>query len=172
MPDINDTSKVRPDFRYDINTTPFLPNYTISPIKAAALLPDPLPKLYKGYVNIGLGNYITPLAEVSITNERSKKGSIGLYARHFSTNGKIELDNGMKNFAGYMDNDVSLFGRKFFRKNILGGSLDYSQKIRHAYGYEPTIHDYLPSKKDIRIPYNNLGAKVSCLLYTSDAADE
>jgi len=171
LPDINDTSKVRPDFRYDINTTPFLPNYTISPIKAAALLPDPLPKLYKGYVNIGLGNYITPLAEVSITNERSKKGSIGLYARHFSTNGKIELDNGMKNFAGYMDNDVSLFGRKFFRKNILGGSLDYSQKIRHAYGYEPAIHDYLPSKKDIRIPYNNLGAKVSLSSSTLDSTE-
>jgi hypothetical protein len=171
LPDMNDTSKVRPDFRYDINTTPFLPNYTISPIKAAALLPDPLPKLYKSFVNIGLGNYITPLAEVSITNERSKKGSIGLYARHFSTNGKIELDNGMKNFAGYMDNDVSLFGRKFFRKNIFEGSLDFSQKVRHAYGYDPVIHDYSPSKKDIRIPYNNLGAKASLSSSTIDSTE-
>ena len=82
-----------------IKTTPFLPEYTISPIKAAALLPDPLPKLYKSYVNIGLGNYLTPLAEISITNERSKKGAIGFYARHFSTNGKIELENGKKSFC-------------------------------------------------------------------------
>src|SRR5674476_799163 len=134
LPDMNDTSKVRPDFRYEINTTPFVPEYTISPIKAASLLPDPLPKLYKSYVNIGLGNYITPLAEVSITNERSKKGSIGFYGRHFSTNGKIILDNGKKVFAGYMDNDVSLFGRRFFKKNILEGSLDYAEKSRYAYG--------------------------------------
>jgi hypothetical protein len=88
LPDLNDTSKVRPDFRYDVKTTPFLPEYTISPIKAASLIPDPLPKLYKGYINLGIGNYLTPLAEVSITNERSKKGSIGFYGRHFSSNGK------------------------------------------------------------------------------------
>src|SRR5450759_960014 len=47
LPDINDTSKIRPSFRYDVNSAPFLPEYNISPIKAAALLPDPLPKLYK-----------------------------------------------------------------------------------------------------------------------------
>ena len=100
LPDMNDTSKVRPDFHYDVRTTPFLPEYTISPIKAAALLPDPLPKLYKSYINFGIGNYLTPLAEISITNERSKKGAIGFYARHFSTNGNVELDNGKKAFAG------------------------------------------------------------------------
>ena len=61
LPDMNDTMKVRPYFRYDIRTKPFLPSYTISPIKAAALLPDPLPKLYKSYVNIGMGNYFIPL---------------------------------------------------------------------------------------------------------------
>src|SRR5664279_3933459 len=72
LPDMNDTSKVRPEFRYEVKTTPFLPEYTISPIKAASLLPDPLPKLYKSYLNLGMGNYLTPLAEISITNERSK----------------------------------------------------------------------------------------------------
>ena len=162
LPDMNDTSKVRPSFRYDVKTTPFLPEYTISPIKAAALLPDPLPKLYKSYVNIGLGNYLTPLAEISITNERSKKGSIGFYGRHFSTNGNVELENGKKAFAGYMDNDASLFGRRFFRKNVLEGSLDYTGKTRYAYGYESCIlQTILPPKKDIRIPYNNIGAKAS-----------
>ena len=159
LPDMNDTSKVRPSFRYDVKTTPFLPEYTISPIKAAALLPDPLPKLYKSYINMGMGNYLTPLAEVSITNERSKKGSVGFYGRHFSTNGNVELDNGKKTFAGYMDNDASLFGRLFFRKNVLEGSMDYSEKSRYAYGYSPYFIDYNPSKKEIRIPYTNFGTK-------------
>ena len=172
LPDMNDTSKVRPDFHYEINTTPFLPEYTISPIKAASLLPDPLPKLYKSYVNIGLGNYITPLAEVSITNERSKKSSIGFYGRHFSTNGKVELDNGKKVFAGYMDNDVSLFGRKFFRKSLFKSSFDFSQKIRYAYGYSPfspMLIDLSPPKRDLRMRYNNLGAKASLSSLTLDS---
>ena len=169
LPDINDTSKVKPVFHYDIKATPFLPEYTISPIKAAALLPDPLPKLYKSYINFGIGNWLTPLAEISITNERSKKGSIGFYGRHFSTNGNVELDNAKKAFAGYMDNDVSLFGRRFFRKNIFESSFAYNQKTRYAYGYDPSFTDYSPSKKDIRIPYSNLGAKVSLSSITLDS---
>lgn len=171
LPDMNDTSKVRPEFRYEVRTTPFLPEYTISPIKAAALLPDPLPKLYKSYINLGMGNHVTPLVEISITNERSKNGSIGFYGRHFSTNGYVLLRNGRKVFAGYMDNDLSLFGRKFFRKSTLEGSIDYKEKTSYAYGYDPAILDYSPSKKDIRIPYNNLGAKASLISSTLDSAE-
>jgi hypothetical protein len=177
LPDLNDTSKVRPDFRYDVNTTPFLPEYNISPIKAASLLPDPLPRLYKNYVNLGLGNYLTPLAEISLTNERSKKGALGFYARHFSTNGKVDLDNGVRVFAGYMDNDASLFGSRFFRNSTLKGSLDFSQKIRYAYGYapftseyfNPFLMDFTPEKSDVRFRYNNLGAKASLASLTLDS---
>ena len=161
LPDMNDTMKVRPEFLYEIRTKPFLPAYTLKPIKAVSLVPDPLPKLYKSFVNIGFGNYITPLAEISITNERSKKGTIGLYGRHFSTNGKVELQNEKKVFAGYMDNDASLFGRKFFRKNLFESSVDFSQKTRFAYGYDTSVTNYSPAKKDIRRGYYNIGAKAS-----------
>ncbi len=170
FPDMNDTAKVKPVFHYNVSSEPFMPSYIVSPIKAASLLPEPLPKLYKSYVNIGLGNYLTPLAEISITNERSKKGNIGFYGRHFSTNGKIDLPNLQKVFVGYMDNDVSLFGRKFFRKSLLEGSVDFAQRTRYAYGYDPVILNYFPSKKDIRIGYDNIGAKASLSSLTLDSA--
>ena len=170
LPDMNDTSRVRPQFSYDIAIKPFMPEYTISPIKAASLLPDPLPRLYKSYVNLGIGNYITPFAELSITNERSKKGAVGLYARHFSTNGKVKLLNDEKAFAGYMDNDASLFGRKFFRYSYLEGSVDYSQKTRYAYGYDTILPVYEPDRKDIRLGYNNLSASISYASLTLDSA--
>lgn len=169
LPDMKDTMKVKPDFRYDIRTKPFLPVYTISPIKAASLLPDPLPKLYKSFVNIGIGNYFTPLAEISITNERSKKGTIGFYGRHFSTNGKVLLDNNDKVFAGYMDNDASLFGRKFFRKSLFESSMDFTQKTRYAYGYYPLPTDYSPDKKDIKLGYISYGEKISLSSLTFDS---
>lgn len=171
LPDMKDTSTVRPDFHYNVKTTAFLPEYTISPIKAASLLPDPLTKLYKSYVKIGAGNYYTPLAELSITNERSKKGAIGFYGRHFSTNGRIDLPNGKDVYAGYMDNDASLFGKRFFRKNLLEGSIDYSMKNRYAYGYNPIIMDYSPPKKDIKLPYNNIGAKAIFSSVNLDSAE-
>jgi hypothetical protein len=168
LPVMNDTTRVNPNFRYDIKTEPFLPAYNISMIKAAALLPEPLPKLYKSYINIGMGNYLTPLAELSITNERSKKGTMGLYARHYSSNGKIKLENDDNVFAGYADNDASLFGRKFFRKNILEGSADFSQKNRYAYGYAPNLSS--PEKKDIPHRFYNMGAKASLASVTLDSS--
>jgi len=170
LPELNDTSRVRPDFKYKIETVPYSPEYTISPIKAASLISDPLTKLYKSYLMLGFGNYLTPLAEVSVANERSKKGAIGLIARHYSTNGKLKLDNNDKVFGGYMDNDVSLFGKRFLKGNYLEGSVDYMQKTRYAYGYDTSIVDYSPSKKDIRFSYQDAGAHISFGSLTLDSA--
>ncbi|HBH84782.1 MAG: hypothetical protein A2X03_15580 [Bacteroidetes bacterium GWA2_40_15] len=171
LPDMKDTMQIRPVFNYEVNSEPFMPAYTISPIKAAALMPDPLPKLYKSYINAGLGTHLSPLGEISITNERSKKGAIGLYARHFSTNGKVKLENDDKVFAGYMDNDASLFGKRFIKKSILEGSVDFTQKIRYAYGNDPEITGYTSEKDSVRMKYNNIGAKASFSSATLDSSD-
>jgi len=160
FPDMTDTAKVNIRPVYTVRSEPFMPEYIISPIKAATLLPDPLEKLYKSYIKAGFGNHFTPLGEISITNERSKKGAVGFYGRHFSTNGNISLQNHDKVFAGFMDNDAGLFGRKFFRKNVLDASLDFNQKTRHAYGYDTSIVDYDLTRKMTRLGYNNLGARV------------
>jgi hypothetical protein len=171
LPDMTDTARVRPDFKYEVRTKPFMPPYTISPIKAATMVPEPLPRLYNSYVNLGFGNHITPLAEISITNQRSKKGNIGLYARHFSTNDNIKLDNGKESYAGYMDNDVSLFGRKLMRKSVFDGSLGYSQKSRYAYGYDTAFTSYDPVKKDIKLTYNRVDAKLGFKSANLDSSD-
>jgi hypothetical protein len=171
LPDMNDTVRMKPEFHYVVSTRPFQPEYTIVPIKAAALLPDPLPKLYKGYVKLGFGNHVAPLAEISVTNERSKKGSYGFYGHHFSTNDDITLENAKKVYGGYMDNDASLFGKKFFSKSLLTGSVDFTQKVRYAYGYDPQIADYDPKKSDIKMNYTNIGAKASYSSARLDSAD-
>jgi hypothetical protein len=171
LPDMSDTVKIKPEFHYAVSAKPFQPEYTVNPIKAAALLPDPLPKLYKSYINLGFGSHVTPLAEISITNERSKKGALGFYGRHFSTNDYLMLENGREAYGGYMDNDASLFGKKFFPKSKLEGSLDFIQKVRYAYGYDPQILDYDPSKKDIKMNYINAGGKLSYSSIGLDSAD-
>jgi hypothetical protein len=171
LPDMIDTAKVKPEFHYVVSARPFQPDFTISPIKAAALLPDPLPKLYKSFVKAGFGNHLTPLAEISVTNERSKKGAFGIYGRHFSSNDDIVLQNAKEVFGGYMDNDVSLFGRSLFRKSTFGGSVDFTQKVRHAYGYDPEILDYNPQKQDIRMGYYNIGAKASLSSLSLDSTE-
>ncbi len=165
MPDLTDTAQFRPEFSYEVTATPFMPSYTVSPIKSATLQPDPLNKLYRSYINLGFGNYLSPLAEVSITNERSKKGAIGFYGRHFSNNANISLRNGQKNYAGYMDNDLSFFGRKFFKGVVAGGSVDYLQRTRHAYGYNPEIIGYFPGRKDIKLGYGDIAGQPGSFIH-------
>ena len=171
LPDIVDTLSVSPSFSYDVKTTPYTPTYSISSIRPASLLPDPLPKLYKSYVKLGLGNNNTPLAELSITNGRSKRGAIGLYAKHYSSNGKVPLENDQKVFAGFMDNDATLFGKKFFRKSTLDVSLDFMQKTRYAYGYETQGPLYEPDRKDIRLDYYDIGGGASFSSVNLDSSD-
>jgi hypothetical protein len=171
LPDIADTLKTRHDFQYNVTAEPFMPEYKVSPLKAAALLPDPLPKLYKSFINMGLGSSFTPLAELSITNERSKKGAIGFYGRHFSSNGFVPLQNGIEAFDGFMDNDASLFGRRFIGNSQFAASLDYTGKTRYAYGYDTSYTDYSATKKDIRLNYNNFGGKFSISSLTTDSSD-
>ena len=170
LPEINDTIRIRPRFNYEVTSFPFTPTYTISPIKSASLMSDPLPKLYKSYVKIGFGNYNTPLAELSITNLRSKKGAVGFYAKHYSSNGTVSLQNKQKVFAGFMDNDGSVFGKRFFRKSLLDLSADFLQRNRFAYGYN-TDEPYGFIKKDIKLGYYDLGATASYSSLNLDSAD-
>lgn len=170
LPEISDTSTFKPQFNYEIETIPYKPVYQVGQIKAVSLAPDPLDELYRSFVRLGLGNYLSPLAEISIASERSKKSVVGVYARHFSSNGKIKLPNDTSVYAGYIDNDVSLFGKRFLKNSMLGGSIDYFQKSRYAYGYD-TIFSSGPAKKDTRIRYQDIGAEISMRSLTIDSSD-
>jgi hypothetical protein len=150
FPSLDDTTKVRESFNYTFTPGEFIPSYELSLIKPASLSPDPLQKLYKGYVNIGLGNYLSPFIEVSVSNERSKKGAIGIYTRSYASAGKITLDNRDRVFAGFMDNQAIVYGKKYFRRGRFDSDIDLRQMSRYAYGYDPLATGYDAEKKDIR----------------------
>jgi len=170
LPEIDDSASVNPVFSYDVFSRPFNPSYSIASIKAASLLPDPLPRLYKSYLKLGLGNNNTPLAELSISNHRSKKGAIGLYARHYSSNGKVPLENKQRVFAGFMDNDATLSGKKFFRNSYAGLSASYLQRTGYAYGYN-TEEPFDFARKDIRQNYFDIGLDGSFASMNPDSGD-
>lgn len=170
LPEIVDTATVNPVFNYNVISKAYTPTYAISPIKSASLLSDPLPRLYKSYVKVGFGNNNTPLAELSITNLRSKSSAVGFYAKHYSSNGKVPLENDQRVFAGFMDNDVSLFGKKFFDKSSFDVSANFLQKVRYAYGYN-TEEPFSFDKQDIKLNYYDLGGVASYSSLNLDSTD-
>src|SRR5512133_685791 len=153
LPAVADTATIKTEFTYSFTEGSFTPEYKVAPIKAASLSPEPLPVLKKGYVSLGLGTWLSPFLEVSVSNGRSKKGAIGLYTRSYASAGKITLKDANRVFAGFMDNQAILYGKKYFRRSRFDSDIDIRQMNRYAYGYNTDITGYDPSRKDIRSLY-------------------
>lgn len=171
LPEADDTTTVAIRFDYDFTPGSFVPEYEVSPIKSAVLSPEPLPELTTGYVNLGLGTYLSPFLEVNISNGRSKNGAIGLFTRTYGSAGKIELENDMRVPAGFLDNQALLYGKKYFRRSRFDADIDFRQMTRHAYGYDPDVMGYEPEGKDIRALYYDVTGKARYFTMEPDSSD-
>ncbi len=131
--------------------------YNPEPIKPAKVQPDRLIKLYKNYIKLGFGNYITPYGEYNFNTLRSKNLLLGVHLRHLSSSGKI------KNYAysGCSDNEVNIYGKKIITNHTLFGNVDLNRQVVHYYGYNPDDYSTstfgLPSRNDIKQRYLNVG---------------
>ncbi len=149
LPEIIDTLVVMPTFSYDVSPKPVKTSFKTEPLKAAQMVGEPLNELYSKYIKAGIGNYFTPLIEADIHNLRSKEYSYGAYYKHLSSSGKIKLKNDQKVFAGYFDEKISAYGKKFYENAFFSSDIEFEGFGRHQYGYDPdTIVTF--SKDDIK----------------------
>jgi hypothetical protein len=171
LPTADDTTTVNLSFRYDFTPGSFVPEYTVAPIKSAVISPDPLPELKKGYVSLGVGTYLSPFLEISVSNGRSKNGTIGLYTHTYGSGGKVTLEDNTRVYGGFLDNQALLYGKKYFRRSRFDSDIDFRQMSRHAYGYDTDITGYAPDKKDIRSLYYDVSARARYFTMEPDSAD-
>ena len=171
LPAVEDTTRVKVYFKYDFVPGTFTPEYKVSPIKSAALSPDPLPDLQKGYVSLGMGTYISPFVEISVSNLRSKKGALGFYTRSYASAGKTRLEDATRVFAGFMDNQAIIYGKKYYKRSRLDSDIDLRQMTRYAYGYNTDITGYDPSRKDIRSLYFDVTGTLRYFTMEPDSND-
>lgn len=139
LPKITDSVIIKPEFEYGITSTKVETGFDVTPIGAAKMVGMPLAKLYKTYFKLGLGNYSITYGEIFINTLRSKKGTAGIHFNHYGSSGKVKLENDKKVFAGYSDNDASVYGKRFLKKAELFGEMNFSSKTVHHYGYRPTL---------------------------------
>jgi len=134
-----------PIFTYSITPRRLESNFEPDPIKAAKTVTTSLPKIYKSWIKLGLGNYTTPLAEFNISNLRSKDYAYGAYLYHKSSRAKLALVNDHKVPADYMINKVNLYGKRFYAKTTLTGNLRLDHHVFNYYGYNTDLFtDPLP----------------------------
>ena len=170
-PVFDDSMKVNPTVNYWIHTRRVDATFEPKPITPARLKPDPLPTLRNNYLKLGYGTYFSPLAELCVTNGRSKDASYGLLLNTLSSSGKVTLANDKKVFAGYSNLDALLFGSRFFRKSTLSGNVFVDRKERYFYGYNPLLTSPIPDldKGDIKQTYTSAGLQARLLSSHSDS---
>lgn len=126
-----------PETRYQADATV----YTIKPLSMGTAL---LPKLKSNYFKVGYGNYNSPILEAYVNTMRNKTSQAGVYVKHFSANPSDSKQ-------AYSDNQVNMWGKRFFSKGMLSSNVTYNRNVIHYYGYQPANIDI--AKNDLRRQY-------------------
>jgi hypothetical protein len=154
---INDIPKIKPEqtevptFDYSIYSKPVFSTFDVAPVTAAKMVGDKRPEMGNGLLKLGFGNYTTPYGEFFYNAQPDKKSNFGMHFKHLSSSGGINLLNGDRVKAPQSVNEAELFGKRFFNKSTLSGSLAYDRKAFNYYGY--TGDELSDSLKDQMIPY-------------------
>ena len=139
LPQIIDTLQINPSFDYSIESKQIKTEFKVEPIKPATMVGEPLNKIYKSYIKGAIGNYYSPMLEVYYNSLRSKETAYGIIAKHQSSHGSIKNVNGDKVYAGFSDNLIDLFGKKFYPNEILYGGLSFSRNTTYFYGLDKQV---------------------------------
>ncbi|MDP2335559.1 MAG: hypothetical protein Q8N05_03725 [Bacteroidota bacterium] len=154
---INDIPKIIPEqtetptFDYSIFSKPVFSTFDVTPVTAAKMVGDSKSEMERGLLKLGMGNYLTPYGELYFNAQPDKNSNFGIHLKHLSSYGKISLLNGDRVKAPESDNQAEIFGKKFFHKSTLSGSLAFGRKAFHYYGY--TGDKLTDDEKELIIPY-------------------
>jgi len=151
IPLIKTEQTENPTFDYSIFSKPVFSTFDVTPVTAAKMVGDPRPEMQKGLLKLGIGNYLTPYGELFFNAQPDKKSNFGMHFGSLSSFGKLNLLNEDKVKAPESTNEAEIYGKRFFHKSTLSGSLAYDRKSFTYYGYTgPILTDAL---KEQMIPY-------------------
>jgi hypothetical protein len=163
-PYVVDSTKKIPTLDYKITSTRVSTPFMVDTISAAKMEGEPLGKLYRSLAKVGFGNYTTPYGEFWFNNLRSKEYNYGAHLKHISSSATLQ-DRG---YAGYSDNEIDLYGKKFLKKHTLWGDAGYHRNVVHDYGYDTSLFDLVDDITYER--YNLLTGRAGLKSHFTDTA--
>ncbi len=157
-------------FDYNILSKRYPTSFIPDAIKPAKIMGEPISRLYKNYAKIGLGTYLTPLAEFYYNSVRSRNTLYGMYFNHFSSWQSLQ-DYANSSFS---NTDLNIFGKYFWQESALSGEVFYANNYYHYYGFKEENISPVLGKEDINSDtysqfYNRFGIKA---LYQSLYAND
>ena len=158
-------------FQYEEKPVSFESGFQPDSIKAARLKGEPLSRLYRNYLKLGLGNYLTTFGELYVNNVRSRNSLWGVGLKHRASSSGIDDYP----FSGYSNNRAEVYGTKFLRSHQINGQVSYDRQKVHYYGLNDYYFDEFDyediEKDDIAQTYNELQAKAGIESFYADSSD-
>ena len=96
QPVMDDSASVAPHFTYQLNPHPIVTHFALRPLPAARMGAETHDPTSLFYLKLGIGNYLSPLAEGYVTSKYHEHYSGGIAAKHRSAFGSVTLANGRK----------------------------------------------------------------------------
>jgi hypothetical protein len=167
LPDINDTVTIEARIGYDIQPKEIPVKYQVRDIKAAKMLGEPISELYRHYLKLGLGNYLTPLAEYRYTSLRDREYQLGVHLYQKSSFGNVKFNDDLKSFAGYHNSKVNIFGKRMWNNLVWDGGLKLTNNANHFYGFNPA--DTILTKDAIKNEHdqNVMNVSIATAVYST-----
>lgn len=142
IPKLDDSVQVATHFEYFIQAARINPLLRLKDLDIAEYKPVPPADLKPSLITLGLGNYWTPMAKLSLNTLRNQKMSLGFDASHISSQGSVRMPNDSLIYAGYGNSRVNLHGQGFFGKSTLATDLYFTEDHHYLYGYSTdTLED-------------------------------
>ncbi len=139
LPDINDTTKFRPDLNYKTIGHPINSGFRPTDVRAYDQYRREIN--YPGYGKIsgGIGSYQTPFLDFYLSNPNSQNGSLGVQFNHLSSQGSLQLKGGSRVDAPFSYNKALVFGSYVLEGVTISSELSYRRDMNRFYGYPQAI---------------------------------
>ncbi len=173
MPNITDTLSLEKRFDYSIRSKSLNVDFKPGSIKAAKMTSAPLKKVHGHSFDLAAGNYATLFADYRYNNLNSKKTDFGLHLQHYSSNGKLELDNGDKVKPDWNEFLAEIHGNHYLADAKISSRIFFKHKSFNYYGSplstevlgKDNIFDYDNQR------YNHIGLETSYETLNKDVKD-
>jgi hypothetical protein len=148
-PKTGDSDFQIPKLSYSIKSKPFETHMEVEPLSPVKMVSEPLTKLYRNYLRLGMGTYLTPYAELFANTMRSKDHALGVHIKHISSSGDLH-DYA---YSGSSTNLAEVTGSKITGAHTLSGKIFFERDVVHHYGFRTADFDTSPGKDDLRQRY-------------------
>ncbi|MFB6341799.1 hypothetical protein ACE1ET_08750 [Saccharicrinis sp. FJH62] len=136
IPEIQKPEIKTPTFSYSFFTHPLETSFEIIPLTPATLSSEPRRDYDQNYISLGGGNYSSLFGELFYNAFHSDKHSLSFFANNRSSFGKVKMEDGSKNDATFVRNNLLLAYKHQFWGTYLTANLGFSNHNYRYFGYQ------------------------------------